>query len=61
MFRREGVGVEIFGGHNIWGVRQATADPLRGPAEVPPSGVGFCAACHPLNREIIPTHIGRAA
>ena len=39
----EGGGVDIFGGYHGQGGGQAPIDRLCGPAEVPPSGVGFCA------------------
>ena len=53
--------VAIFGGHNGRCGGQSPVDRLRGPAEVPPAGVGFCAARHPRYRDGVPAHIGRAA
>ena len=46
--------LEIFGGHNGRGGGQASIDRLCRPAEVPLSGVGFCAAHHPGHRDGIP-------
>ena len=52
---RQEVGwMEIFGG-------QAPVDRLCGTAEVPPSGVGFCAARHLRQRDGVSDYGGRAA
>ena len=60
MVRGEGGGVARFGGHHSRGDRHAPADRLLRPAEVPPSGVGFCAACHPRHMKGVPYRGGRA-
>ena len=58
---QEGREVVIFGVHNRRGVVQSPEDRLCGTAEVPPAGVGFCAACHPGHRDRVPSCIGLSA
>ena len=50
----EGVGVESLSGRHGLGGGQAPADCLYGTAEVPPTGVGFCAEHHPGYRDDVP-------
>ena len=41
------------GDHLGWGGVSAPADCISGPAEVPLTGVGLCAASHPGHRDVI--------
>ena len=52
----EGVRVEVSGVHHGRGVMQAPVDRLCGNSEVPPAGVGFCAARHPGHMEGVPSY-----
>ena len=57
----KGGGLASFSGNYGRGGKQASSYRLYGPAEVPPSGVDFCAACHPVNRDDIPSRGGLTA
>ena len=56
----KGGGMAGFGGYHGRSVGQAPADCLRGRAEVPPSGVVFCVACHLRHRDGVPVRGGQA-
>ena len=47
VFKQDGRGLEIVGGHHGQGGVQAPADRLYGTVEVRPEGVVFCAERHP--------------
>ena len=60
MIRGEDVGMSSFGDYHGRVVRQSPKYHPHGLAEVPRSGVGFCAARHPGHRDSVPERAGRA-
>ena len=52
----EGGGVASVGGHQLRVDRQAPADRLSRPIEVPLEGMVFCAAHQPRHRDNVPDH-----
>ena len=46
----EDFGMLVLSGHLGWDGASAPADGILGPEEVPPIGVGLCAARHPCHR-----------